>query len=55
MIKTEVYKHDDFKALNNHIENKIKDGYKLISCSTKDIFRTFSLYLKESTIVYSKN
>jgi hypothetical protein len=52
MIKTETYKHDSSRQLNNHIERKIRDGYNLVSCSTKDIFWTFSIYLKESTLVW---
>ncbi len=52
MIKTETYKHDSSRELNKFIERKIEKGYKLKSCSTRDIFWTFSLYLKESTLVW---
>ena len=38
MIKTEVYKHDGNYDLENHIKSKIRQGYKLLSCYTKDIF-----------------
>ncbi len=54
MIKTEVYKHDGSRDLDKYIERKIKMGYTLISCSTKDIFWTFSNFLKESTLVWKK-
>ncbi len=54
MIKTEVYKHDGNYDLENHIKSKIRQGYKLLSCYTKDIFWTFSLYNKESTLVWEK-
>ncbi len=54
MIKTEVYKHDGNYDLEGHIKSKIQQGYKLLSCSTKDIFWTFSLYNKESTLVWEK-
>lgn len=52
MIKTDVHKHDTIKELDKYIERKIRDGYELVSCSTKDIFWTFSLYSKESTLVW---
>ena len=52
MIKTETYKHDSSRELNNHIERQIRRGYKLVSCSTKDIFWTFSTFLKETTLVW---
>jgi hypothetical protein len=54
MVKTETYKHDSYRELNNHIERQMKRDYKLVSCSTKDIFWTFSLYLKESTLVWKR-
>ena len=54
MIKTEIYKHDSSRELNNHIERQIRRGYKLVSCSTKDIFWTFSIFLKETTLVWKK-
>ena len=54
MIKTEVYKHDGNYDLEKHIKSKIRQGYKLLSCSTKDIFWTFSLYNKKSTLVWEK-
>lgn len=52
MIRTETYKHDSSRELGKFIERKIAKGYKLQSCSTRDIFWTFSLYLKESTLVW---
>ena len=52
MIKTEVYKHDSSSELNKYIERKLKRGYKLISCNTKDIFWSFSTYLNETTLVW---
>ncbi len=52
MIKAEVYKHSDSYSLNKHIKRKIANGYKLISCSTRDIFWTFSTYLNETTLVW---
>ena len=52
MIRTETYKHDSSRELNKHIERKISKGYKLKSCSTRDIIWTFSLYLQESTLVW---
>jgi uncharacterized membrane protein len=54
MIKTEVYKHYIQSELDKHIENKIKDGYTLISCSTVDTFWSLSLYTKQSTLVWKK-
>lgn len=54
MIETETYKHNSHRELNNRIERKMKDGYKLVSCSTRDIFWTFSTYLNESTLVWKK-
>jgi hypothetical protein len=54
MIETEVYKHDGDYDLENHIESKIRQGYKLLSCSTRDTFWTFSLYNKESTLVWKR-
>jgi hypothetical protein len=54
VIKTEVYKHDGNFALEKHIESKIRQGYKLLFCSTKNIFWTFSLYSKETTVVWEK-
>lgn len=56
MKKTEIYKHDSIKQLDNHIERVLrKKDYKLLSCSTRDIFWTFSLFLKESTLVWENN
>jgi hypothetical protein len=54
MIKTETYKHDSSRELDKHIERQISRGHKLVSCSTRDIFWTFSIFLKESTLVWKK-
>jgi hypothetical protein len=52
MIITEKYKHDSHRDLDKHIKRKERRGYKLKSCKTRDIFWTFSIYLKESTLVW---
>lgn len=52
MVKVETYKHDSMSELENHIECGIDQGQKLVSCSTKDTFFSFSLYNKESTLVW---
>jgi hypothetical protein len=52
MIKTETYKHNGSWELDKYIERRLNKGYELISCSTRDIFWTFSIYLKESTLVW---
>ena len=54
MIKTEVYKHDSKYELEKHIQRKIGLGYKLLSCNTRDIIWSFSLYCYESTLVWEK-
>ena len=54
MIKTEIYKHNGSTELNNRIERKVKEGYKLLSCSTRSIFWTFSTFSKETTLVFKK-
>lgn len=52
MIKTETYKHNGSRELDSYIERRISKGYSLLSCSTRDIFWTFSTYLNESTLVW---
>ena len=54
MIRTETYKHNGSRELDKHIEREMEKGYKLVSCSTRDIFWTFSSFLKESTLVWKK-
>ena len=52
MIRVEIFKHDSTGELERHIEAGIIEGKELISCYTKDIFWTFSPFLKETTITW---
>jgi hypothetical protein len=52
MKKTEIYKHDNSWELDKYIERRLDKGYQLVSCSTRDIFWSFSIYLRESTLVW---
>lgn len=54
MIKTKVYLHYAQWELDKYIEKYLDRGYTLLSCSTKDIFWSFSCYTKESTLVFKK-
>ena len=53
MIETELYKYDYQHKLDEHIEYAIKyDNKKLLSCSIRSIFWSFSIFNYEATLVW---